>query len=151
MSAEPDLVDEFLAMVPALTIGAFRDIEKLSRQAGTLHGINRRIMLAMLTRSGEQLIEGVLAEPEAMLATYECSAGTVAYYSDIGHMLDAAQNRLMVALCGIDTDAPDAPFTQERLDKATDETERIKVWGKSKEELSLMGLGESPTDTEPTQ
>ena len=63
------------------------DIEKHSQNAGTTHGINRRIMLGILTRSGEQLIEGVLAEPEAMLQAYECSAGTVAYYSDIGHML----------------------------------------------------------------
>ena len=133
MSAD-DLVEQFLVMEPAITKDVMRDLEEHSQTAGATHGINRRIMLGILTRSGEELAEGVLAEPSAMLEAYQCSAGTVAYYSDIGHMLAAAQHRLMVALCGVDTDAPDAKFTQEQFDKAIDEAESAKAWGKSHED-----------------
>ena len=150
MSAD-SLVEQFEVMKPAITVNVMWQLEKLYEEAGTTEMVNRRLMLMMLTKSGEELIEVALAEPAAMFDLYECSVGTVAYYSDLGHMLDAAQDRLMIALCGIDTSGPDAPFTIEQFDKAIDDARSAKAWGKSEEELSVMAAGDSPTETDSTQ
>ena len=52
----------------------------------------------------------------------------------------------MVALCGVDTGAPDTPFTKDRLDEAIDDAENAKVWGKSQD-----GDGDDPTDVDGEQ
>ena len=113
-----EIAEQFDAIEPAFDNDTMYTIEKHCQEAGKKHGINRLILLAILTRTGEQLFEGALAAGEALIEAYECATGTVAHYRDMGKMLEAAHMRMMMALCAIDTDAPDAPFTQERFSAA---------------------------------
>ncbi len=118
----------FVNLKPMLTDSAMLDLEKHCQR--TKHGISRRMLLGILTKTGEELIEAALAAPEAMLGVYEDSAATVAHYRDMGKFMEAAHTRMMLALCAVDTDVPDAPFTKERFSAA----------------ISATNEGDSPTD-----
>ena len=64
--AEADCtVKTIVNLQPVLTNSEMRKVEKHCR--GTQHGISRRMLLGILTKTGEELIEAALAAPEAMV------------------------------------------------------------------------------------
>jgi len=52
---------------------------------------------------------------------FQCSASTIAHYKRLLHLLEKAHARLMIGLCVVDTEAPDAPFTKKEFHDAIDE------------------------------
>lgn len=76
-------------------------------------GQNRRILLSVLTMDSEKLFEACESSPEAFFKAFECSAPMVANLKELARILGIAHTRLMAGLCGVDMDAPDAPFTQK--------------------------------------
>lgn len=79
------------------------------------HGVNRRVLLAVLTMNSEKLIEACEKGPEALFAGFRCSASTLGHYKRLVRLLDVGHNRLMIGLCGVDWDAPDAPFSEKEF------------------------------------
>ena len=85
------------------------------------NGVNRRILLALLTMNSEKLFKACEDDPEAMFEAFKCSASTIGTYQRVLSLMDSAHARLMVALCGLDYEAPGAPFSEEDLDTAIEE------------------------------
>ncbi len=84
-------------------------------------GLHRRMLLTMLTMDSERLYEVCEEEPETYFELFEKSATSVRQYRQLQELLDAAHNRLMIALCGVDTEAVDAPFTKKEFHDAIHE------------------------------
>ena len=114
---ENDMTDEELKEItewPAgLTHEVMENIESKCQEPA--HGVNRRILLATLTMDSEKLFKACKDEPETMFEALKCSASTIAMYKRLLNLMDTAHTRLMVALCDIDSEAPDAPFSQEEF------------------------------------
>ena len=79
------------------------------------HGVNRRMLLAVLTMDSEKLFEACETEAEAFFESFKCSAGTLGHYKRLVRLLDVGHNRLMIGLCTVDTDEPDAPFSNKEF------------------------------------
>ena len=79
------------------------------------HGVHRRILLMMLTMDSEDMFEACEKEPEELFAGFRVSASTLCMYKRLVKLMDIGHHRLMVALCGIDCDAPDAPFSRKEF------------------------------------
>ena len=79
------------------------------------HGVNRRILLATMTMNSEKLFEACEKSPEAFFDGFRCSASTLSMYKRLVKLLDVGHNRLMLGLCAVDTDAPDAPFSKKEF------------------------------------
>ena len=120
---ENDMTDEDFSKIPewpaGLTHEFMETIEEICQESN--HGVNRRVLLALLTSDSEKLFKSCKEEPEAMFAAFECSASTVAMYKRLAALMNTAHMRLMVALCGVDSEAPDAPFSKEEFHAAIHE------------------------------
>ena len=95
------------------------------------HGVHRRILLALLTMNSEKLFKACKDEPEAMFDAFKCSASTIGTYRRVLSLMDSAHSRLMDALCGVDYEAPDAPFSKEEFHAAIDEARADDIGGAS--------------------
>ena len=85
------------------------------------HGINRRVLLATLTMDSEKLFQACEESPDAYFDGFRCSASTLGKYKRLVKLMDIGHHRLMAGLCGVDTDAPDAPFSKKEFFNAMDE------------------------------
>lgn len=79
---------------------------------------SRRLLLSMLTMDSEKIFEMCEKDPELFFEGLRCSASTLGMYKHIVHLLDIGHHRLTIGLCGVDTDASDAPFSKEELFEA---------------------------------
>ena len=79
------------------------------------HGVSRRCLLAVLTMDSEKLLEACETGAEAFFECFRCSAGTLGHYKRLVRLLDVGHNRLMIGLCTVDTEAPDAPFSKKEF------------------------------------
>ena len=101
------------------------------------HGVNRRVLLATLTMDGEKMFKACEKEPEAFFDGFRASASTLGMLKRLVKLMDIGHNRLMLALCGVDFNQPDAPFSkQEFFDaigeaKAEDEEKKDAQGGAS--------------------
>ena len=82
------------------------------------HGVNRRLLLSVLTMDGKKVFEACENEPEAFFEGFRCSASTLGNLKRLVRLLDIAHNRLMLGLCGVDFNAADAPFSKQEFDEA---------------------------------
>ncbi len=89
------------------------------------HGVNRRCLLAILTMDSEKVFEACEESPEAFFDAFRSSASTLSMYKRLVKIMNVGHNRLMLGLCAVDTDAPDAPFSKKEffdaIDQAKDE------------------------------
>ena len=79
------------------------------------HGVNRRVLLAVLTMDSEKLFEACEKSPEAFFDGFRSSAGTLGNLKRLVRLLDVGHNRLMIGLCGVDFNQPDAPFSKQEF------------------------------------
>ena len=84
-------------------------------------GQHRRALLGALTMDSEKLFEACESGPEAFFEVFQCSATTLGNLKRLVHMLDIAHHRLMMGLCSVDTDSPDAPFSKHEFSNAINE------------------------------
>ena len=135
--SEHETIDEIeqyreAASEPALTKDQMYNIEKRYQEDT---GVDRRILLGVLTRSGKELAASAVEDPETVFEMFECGVDYIEHQRDFLKMLDAAGYRLMIALSALDESAKDAPFGEEqygslvdRLMVATPETcEEVKA------------------------
>ena len=85
------------------------------------HGVNRRILLAILTMDSEKVFDACEKEPEAFFDGFRCSASSLGALKRLVRLLDFAHNRLMLGLCTVDIEAPTAPFSKKEFFDAIDE------------------------------
>ena len=85
------------------------------------HGVNRRILLAILTMDSEKVFQACEEAPDVWIDAFKCSASTLGHYKRMVKILDVAHHRLMMGLCGVDFNAPDAPFSKKEFCGAIDE------------------------------
>ena len=79
------------------------------------HGVNRRVLLAVLTMDSDKVFKACEEAPEAFFDGFRASASTLGNLKRLVRLLDIGHHRLMVGLCGVDTDAPDAPFSKQEF------------------------------------
>lgn len=79
------------------------------------HGINRRTLLATMTMDSEKLFKACEESPDAFFDGFRCSASTLSMYKRLVKIMTVGHNRLMIGLCAVDTDAPDAPFSKKEF------------------------------------
>ena len=79
------------------------------------HGVNRRCLLGVLTMDSESVFDACEKEPEAFFEDFRCSASTLGHYKRLVRLLDVGHHCLMVGLCAVDTDTPDAPFSKKEF------------------------------------
>ncbi len=115
-----DVVEEQIPDFPALLEHeALYEIED-NCQSST-HGQHRRFLLAILTMSSDKLYEACVESPATYFEIFEITATTVYNIQDLARMVKAAHFRLMIGLCGVDTEAENAPFTKKDFMTAIDE------------------------------
>ena len=85
-------------------------------------GQHRRMLLGVLTMDSDSVFEFCENEPEAAFEVFKKSAPMVSEQKELADLLGKAHARLMVGLCGVDSDLSDAPFTQEEFSFAVDES-----------------------------
>ena len=100
----------------------------------SVHDVNRRVLLTMLTMDSEKMFEACEKEPEAFFDGFRCSASTLGKLKRLVKMMDIGHHRLMLALCGVDFNQPDAPFTKTEFFDAIHEAE-----AKDEEEKDAQG------------
>ena len=126
-NAAPDLdsltSDEFLDKL--LTLPAVIDHDSMREIEGGIqnpaHRINRRCLLALMTQDNEALFELAESDFEGFFDGYRCMAQTLGMYKRLIRLLDIGHNRMMLALFGVDTDDPDAPFSKKDFDAAMED------------------------------
>ena len=89
------------------------------------HGVNRRCLLAILTMDSDRVFKACEESPDAFFDAFRCSASTLSMYKRLVKIMNVGHNRLLMGLCAVDTDAPDAPFSKKEffdaIAKAKDE------------------------------
>ncbi len=105
--------EELTQWQPYIDDDLMREIE--SDCQNNAHGINRRILLATMTMDGEKLFEACEKEPDAFFDGFKYSASTLGMYKRLVRLLDVGHNRLMLGLCGVDINQPDAPFSKQEF------------------------------------
>ena len=104
--------EEELAKLPAaLTLDQVEQIDKKWQEE---QGINRRVLLTLLTHDGEGLAKAALDEPAAIFDAFECGVNYLNRLKDLVELMQASSMRLMIGLCAVDWRAEDSPFTQEQ-------------------------------------
>ncbi len=63
----------------------------------------------------EKIFDCCEKDAETFFEGFRCSASTLGMYKRIVNLLDMGHHRLMVGLFGVDTDAPDAPFSKKEF------------------------------------
>ena len=89
------------------------------------HGVNRRVLLAMLTMDSEKMFEACEKAPEAFFDGFRASASTLGMFKRLVKLMDIGHNRLMLGLCGVDFNQPDAPFSKQEFFDAIHEAKDI--------------------------
>ncbi len=110
---EDEFADKVSKFSPLINDETMFTIEKSCQDQND--GINRRILLSVLTMDGEKLTEACETEAEAFFEAFRCSADTLGKYKRLVRLLDKGHHRLMVGLCSVDWDSPDAPFTESEF------------------------------------
>ncbi len=127
--------NEYLDEIPewdsAITKQQIKDVE--SEFQNPAYGVNRRALLGILTLDSEKMFAMCEEDPECWFDAFRCTATSLGKMKALVEMLSKAHNRLMVALCGIDTDAPDAPFTKEQFleainDAKAEDANGVSTW-----------------------
>jgi hypothetical protein len=73
-------------------------LETTAQQSAKKNGIDRRIALAILTRSSAELRQAAAQDPEAFLFCTECLGESIVYYATQIEVLRAVKASIWVAL-----------------------------------------------------
>ena len=135
--SEHETIDEIefyreCAKSPAITKEEMYAIEKEYQEDP---GVERRILLGILTKSGQSLGEFAVEHPETVFEMFESGVSYIEHQRYFLEMLETAGYRIMIALSALDESDKDAPFSgeqfsslAERLMVATPETcEEVKA------------------------
>ncbi len=98
------------------------------------HGVNRRVLLATLTMDGEKMFKACEKNPEAWFDGFRASASTLGMLKRLVKLMDVGHHRLMVGLCSVDFNQPDAPFSKQEFFDAIHKAE-----AKDEEEKNAQG------------
>ncbi len=79
------------------------------------HGVNRRILIATMTMDSEKLFEVCEKKPDAFFDGFRYSASTLGMYKRLVRLFDVGHNCLMLGLCGVYFNQPDAPFSKQEF------------------------------------
>ena len=115
-TSEEEFLDSIATFEPAFDKATMEELESAVQDPQI--GVHRRALLALMTMSSEKLFEACEKNPEAFFDVFRATGPTVAQAFAIHDTLSAAPVRLMIALCGVDFTADDAPFTEEEFQAA---------------------------------